>query len=296
MNNENSIALTEVMERMRLSRNYIVRRITHEIKHLESSPSKGTKVFFDAKMLRAFFKDNATFTRQTKRINIKHEIEKYKNANPDKPTFIDYKDFLGNIPDMSKIKRSELPAVPVKSFDYWDLPIIFPKEYRRGNDKDSPVVNAEICYRDMFRTGAIKIQLGSQKTMFYIPQEEKICHPPLQEAQRASVTNPDYYLVPADWEPFYKGITITKETENEVSNQSAYNYDELIPDSTPAIESQQSQKQLSLQERLNEWISFQLNNGKSLPEIGKELKETYNQTMLALGKAHIANKNVNSIR
>ena len=288
MNNENSIALTEVMERMRLSRNYIVRRITHEIKHLESSPSKGTKVFFDEKMLRAFFKDNATFTRQTKRINIKHEIEKYKNANPNKPTFIDYKDFLGNIPDMSKIKRSELPAVPVKSFDYWDLPIIFPKEYRRGNDKDSPVVNAEICYRDMFRTGAIKIQLGSQKTMFYIPQEEKICHPPLQEAQRASVTNPDYYLVPADWEPFYKGIDLSRITNDRSNTYVASDYAGIIPNSTSVTENKLNNEPPSLKDSIDKWVSYQIKEGKSLPEIGKELKEVYNQTMLALGKAHVA--------
>jgi len=288
---ESGIPLKEVMEKLRISRNWINRNITNKVAHLEDFPNTGKRVIYDAEMLRGVLTHKSTFTRQTKRINIGYEFKKYKKANPGKPTPTDYKEFLGNIPDMKKIKRSELPAIPVDKFDYLDLPLIFPKEYTQGdNPENATIKTGEICYRDMFRAGAVKIQLGTQKTMFCIPEEKEIVHPSLKDVQKASVTDPNYYLVPADWEPFYKGITITKEKESEVSNQSAYNYDELIPDSTSAIESQQSQKQLSLQERLNEWISFQLNNGKSLPEIGKELKETYNQTMLALGKAHIANK------
>ena len=200
------ISISELMEKLKLSRNYITRNITHCIPHLEEAPSKGARVMFDGDMLRRYLVSQAKFTRQTRRISLDYELYKYRKAHPDEK-LPDMMEFLGKLPDMKKIQRSDLPAVPVDEFDFWDLPLIFPKEYVQGNDEpDAPVKTAELCYRDMFKAGAIKIQLGSQKTMFYIPEEEDIVHPPLRDLQKSPVDSDRYYLVPADWEPFYKGI------------------------------------------------------------------------------------------
>lgn len=209
------ISIAELMNKLKLSRNYITRNITHCIPHLEESPSMGARVLFDGNKLRRYLVSQAKFTRQTKRINIDYELYKYREAHPNEK-ISDVMEFLGKIPDMKQIKRGDLPTVRVNEFDFWDLPLIFPKEYTQGNDEpDAPVKSAEICYRDMFKAGAIKIQMGRQKTMFYIPEERGIVHPPLRELQKNSVDTDRYCLVPADWEPFYKGLNSKPSTLRE---------------------------------------------------------------------------------
>ena len=209
---EEGISISTLMERLKLSRNYITRNITHCVRHLEASPAQGARVLFDAGMLRSYLVNMAQFTRQTKRININCELEKYLTANPDiKKDSVDMTEFLGNIPDMKAIKRSKLPAVTLNPFDFWDLPLIFPKEYTQGNEaSDAPIKTTECCYRDMFRAGAIKIQLGTQKTMFYIPSAPNVADIPLQMLLQTPVNLEDNYLVPADWEPFYQGASAPK--------------------------------------------------------------------------------------
>ncbi len=203
------ISISELTEKLKLSRNYITRNITHCIPHLEESPSKGARVIFDETTLRDYLVQKCTFTRQTRRINLEREIQKYIAAHPNderlqKSTFRE--DFIGKIPDWNKAKRSELPAIPLKATDFWDFSLIFSKEYTQGDESpDAPRKSAEICYRDMFKIGAIKIQLGRQKTMFYIPYDEDVCLPPLNQLSKINNNDETCFLVPADWEPFYQG-------------------------------------------------------------------------------------------
>lgn len=72
--------------------------------------------------------------------------------------------------------RKNIITIPVKPFDFWDKKLYFPKEYYQEDtpDENSKPLTAEKCYRDMFLAGAIKIQLGKQKTMFYIPDEDRL--------------------------------------------------------------------------------------------------------------------------
>lgn len=218
MNKEKKgISISEIIKRLKLSRNYITRNITHCIKHIEEDPSKGTRVFFDEIEFRKYLKNQAIFTRQTKRINIDYEIEEYNKKFPGKNiTKKDCREFMGKIPRMSDISRSQLPAIPVPSFDFWDKKLIFPKEYIKDEERnpDTKIHNAEICYRDMFEIGAVKIQLGKQKTMFCVIDDPGVIHPDLKTKIRDSEK---YFLVPADWEPFYSGVQKTNTEEKKLS-------------------------------------------------------------------------------
>ena len=205
------ISINDLMERLKLSRNYIIRNITHCVEHIEEAPSKGARVIYNEYQLRKYLMQKSTFTRQTRRINLEHELQNYIKEHPN-----DYRikshdfeeQFIGKIPDWTKAKRSELPCIPLKSTDFWDFPLIFPKEYTQGDDSpEAPTKTAEICYRDMFKAGAIKIQLGRQKTMFFIPNEHKVDVPPLNQLSRTKYDDRHFFLVPADWKPFYEGHT-----------------------------------------------------------------------------------------
>lgn len=201
-NKPKGISIDEIVDRLKLSRNYVTRNITHCVRHVEDNPSKGTRVLFDSEMLRKHLANKASFFRQTMRIDVNYEIQKYMKVNnlKEKPNMIK---FLGNIPDMKTIKRSQIPAIRLQSIDFWDLDLIFPREYTRDYpNKETPVVPSEIFYRDMFKVGAIKIQLGNQKSMFYISGKWS-----LRYLLYTPVDSPDCFLVPADWEPFYKGLS-----------------------------------------------------------------------------------------
>ncbi len=76
---------------------------------------------------------------------------------------------------------------------------------------------AEICYRDMFKADAIKIQLGRQKTMFYISEEKNVTIPPLKELSKVKYDDFNCYLVPADWEPFYKGPSTPQANNKDIT-------------------------------------------------------------------------------
>ena len=67
---------------------------------------------------------------------------------------------------------------------------------------------------------------------------------------------------------------IAKNTDSKLCKENATTYN----------------KSVSLKEGINDLIKHQINIGKSLPDIGKELKEAYNEAMLGLGKAHVAGK------
>lgn len=215
------ISISELMEKLKLSRNYITRNITHCIPHLEDSPSKGARVIFDAYSLRQYLAQKCTFTRQTRRINLEQEIQQFAAKHPQdkrlkKSSFRE--DFIGKIPDWNKVKRSELPAIPLKSTDFWELPLVFPKEYTQGDESPDAIrKSAEICYRDMFKIGAIKIQLGRQKTMFYIPYDEGVYLPALNQLSKINNHEETCFLVPADWEPFYRGHEAPSSKDGTIS-------------------------------------------------------------------------------
>ena len=93
--------------------------------------------------------------------------------------------------------RTTLPAIPAPKFDIWSerSKLIFPKEYHADlSDPKSPILSAEICYRDMYLAGAYKIQLGKQKTMFYL---DEVPSPQLHAYLREETLHPRnaYFLV-----------------------------------------------------------------------------------------------------
>ena len=196
------ISISELMSRLKLSRNYIIRHITHCVDHIEDAPAQGARVIYDEAMLRQYLAQKCTFTRQTRRINIEHELRKYQRKHPEDERVNNSsfcREFLGNIPDWTKITRSQIPNISLPSEDFWDFPLIFPKEYTQGDDApDAKRKSAEICYRDMFKIGAIKIQLGRQKTMFYIPSEPDVSLPPLSQLSQLIYNDENCFLVPAE--------------------------------------------------------------------------------------------------
>lgn len=181
---DQAISAQEVADRLRVSRHYVNQNIQPHIRAYCWEKSSNTSVYFEKSELRHWLMINAYFSRQTWR---------FKEGNPlpergqHKPPLIPY-------------QRNKVPSVLVMPFDFLDLPLIFPKEYRRpGSDK---VTSAEICYRDMFKAGAVKIQLGSKKTMFYIPGLDSNDPKVIQEWVNRPFDDPDLPLLPAIWLPF----------------------------------------------------------------------------------------------
>lgn len=204
------ITINELSSRLKLSRNFITRNITHCVEHVEEFPSKGAVVQYNESQLREHLKRICTFSRQTRRIDLEKEINTYVEQHPDDTRIKEsnFRDqFIGEIPRWdSQPKRSLFPAMQLPTTDFWDFPLIFPKEYTQGDDSpEAERVTAELCYRDMFKIGAIKIQLGRQKTMFYIPKDEGVFLPPLNKLSELGYRDENCFLVPADWTPFYKG-------------------------------------------------------------------------------------------
>lgn len=147
------VTINDILNKLRVSRSFITRNISPFVPHSESKHSKKAIVYFDENDFREWLRSHATFTRQTCRIPRKlyDEIPSYQ------------------LRPLNPLKRNETEAMPVKSHDFWDLSLIFPKEYHGDRHDITRLSSSEICYRDMYKTGAVKIQLGSQKTMFYIP-------------------------------------------------------------------------------------------------------------------------------
>ena len=204
------ITINELSSRLKLSRNFITRNITHCVEHVEEFPSKGAVVQYNESQLREHLKRICTFSRQTRRIDLEKELNTYVEQHPDDARIKEsnFRDqFIGDIPRWdSQPKRSLFPPIQLPTTDFWDFPLIFPKEYTQGDDSpEAERVTAELCYRDMFKIGAIKIQLGRQKTMFYIPKDEGVFLPPLNKLSELGYRDENCFLVPADWTPFYKG-------------------------------------------------------------------------------------------
>ena len=159
------ISTQDIMRKLCVSRTYVTNNITHTVKHLDNPRS--SLVIFDETELRKWLMQHATFTRQTQYI----DLDAYAKKHILHHTRYSAEDIIGQVPRIYDHKQRGLyPYTKVKPFDFWDKPLIFPKNYTdvNGNKK-----SAEMCYRAMFDEGAIKIQLGLQKTMFYIPAHKE---------------------------------------------------------------------------------------------------------------------------
>lgn len=216
MDIEDGITKEEIAERLKVSQSYITMHILKSVKRIDNN---SYHPIFDLDDLREHLVSQSTFTRQTKRINIKKEIQMYMLENPN-ATRPDINEFLGDVPDLMEFvsKRKKIPSIPLAPSDFWDINLIFPKNYKR----DGVRVADELCYRDMFKAGAIKIKLGNQKTMFYIPGDRSP-----QELLATPIDDPKCFLVPADWKPFYKGVelqenSVLKKQESAIDSNERY--------------------------------------------------------------------------
>lgn len=227
------ISIAEIIQRLKIGRDYISKNISKNKqirRHMISSNNKnGAELIFNGYDLRKWLMEHATFTRQTRRMHLDTVYEVFNdkdaplsdvlgplpiaprdkrkrgNKKEEPHTLTDI--FGRPLPLFSEKKRKEISTIEVKPFDFWDKKLYFPKEYYR---EDHPVpgthpLTAENCYRDMFLAGAIKIQLGKQKSMFYIPEKDNL--PPLSDLKDIPINDTKLPLLPAAWRPFLGYIT-----------------------------------------------------------------------------------------
>lgn len=148
------VTIKEILERLRVSRGFVTRNIAPAVTQVGTPATKGTMVYFDEASLSDWLRAHATFTRQTCRL----PREKYDQIAPDR------------ILPLNPLKRNQTTIVKAENRDIWSIPLlIFPKEYHGNRDDITRITSPEVCYRDMYKAGAIKIQLGTQKTMFAVP-------------------------------------------------------------------------------------------------------------------------------
>lgn len=207
----------EIAERLQVSHSYIKQHFLPNIRIIDDSYPQS----FDLDELREHLVSESVFSRQTKRINIEHEIRCYmrESSISNRPNM---KAFIGKIPDLKKLmtSRSKMPSIRLEARDFWDFELIFNKTYSR----DGKAVSDELFYRDMFKAGAIKIQLDT-KAMYFIPQNKRI-NKSLQEILSTPIDDPQCFLVPADWKPFYKGLELLEKGEN--SSRKNYDYNPYV--------------------------------------------------------------------
>lgn len=188
-----SIPTSEIMHRLQVSRNFVTRNIAPFVTSDKIITSAGSIVCYEEAGLRRWLEKNATISQLTKRIT----TAEYKKLNDSA---------RAECRLLNPLHRTLCKPVPVKSMDIWDLPLIFPKEYHGSRRDISRITPPELCYRDMFKAGAIKIQLGRQKTMFYIPRLDSRDASVVQEYADKPFDEPDHILVPAMVFPSAKGL------------------------------------------------------------------------------------------
>ena len=142
------VYITDIAEKLHVSRNYIR---TVMLPHIRHEKTAQYRVQVDEMELRQWLMDNCEFSRQTRLVPISEDLSNETNANDMSRR---------NVPPCNL--RKELPFQYVKPFDFWDLPILFPNDDR--------FAHAELFYRAMYACGAIKIKLGQRKSMFYAPE------------------------------------------------------------------------------------------------------------------------------
>lgn len=207
------VTIPEIMEKLKVSRDFVSKKIIPALKHTEhlSMHARGGPMYdYDGALFRRWLMTNAKFTRQTRRIHVSKMLGDLRIA--------DREILLGKIPSpfadgrrknpvqtlpphLSERHRQDIPPVEVAPFDFWDKKLYFPKEYYRTDHPEpgEKPLTAEMCYRDMFLAGAIKIQLGKQKTMFYVPEMDEL--PPASVLRDIPIDDISLPLVPAAWVP-----------------------------------------------------------------------------------------------
>lgn len=178
------VSAQKVADQLKVSRHYVQKNIQPFVYSVRQvSKSNDATIYFDKEELCKWLMENATFSRQTWR---------FKEGDPE-PQKGNYE------PKLIPYRRNKVMTIPVLPFDFWDLPLIFPKDYHRPFS--GKVSSAELCYRDMFKAGAIKIQLGTQKTMFYIPGLDSNDPKDVQAWADLPFDDPEHPLFPATWLP-----------------------------------------------------------------------------------------------
>ena len=192
------VSISEIMTRLKVSRDFVSKNITQNLRDAQR-PATGKvreKYLYREEAVRKWLMEHATFTRQTRRVHIpKGEnrelflgkipspVPDHRRRNTDEA--------LPHLPYLDERKRTAFSAIEVQPFDFWDEQLYFPKAYS--------TFTPERCYRDMFLAGAIKIQLGKQKTMFYIPKADNL--PPIEKLRKIKIDDKHLPLVPASWVP-----------------------------------------------------------------------------------------------
>lgn len=154
MKDKSVVYIDDVVSRLHVSRNYVHQVILPVVRN----EMVHGRVEIDETELRQWLMDTATFSRQTKFVSSfgGEDIEYCKLLSSHRIKF----------KSPSETQRNQLPHRKVKPFDYWDKELVFPDDIRFSQ--------SETFYRAMFKCAAVKIKLGSRKTLFYAPAFEKV--------------------------------------------------------------------------------------------------------------------------
>ena len=125
---------------------------------MEDKRLSNGRIFVHERYLREWLLHSAQFQRQT----ILLPPEKEDAHNKELKQYTD----ISTEWDLCNTRRKKWPYRYVQPFDFWNLDLVFPKT-------DDRYMYKEECYRDMFSLGAVKITMGKNKTMFYLPHGRK---------------------------------------------------------------------------------------------------------------------------
>ena len=156
------VTIKDIMENLQVSKNFIYQRILSEVEYKKV----GAVTRVNKEMFISWLMGNATFLRQTvlvPKVELNNYNEEFRKKYPS--------DVFSDKAEMFAKQRKNLPFRKVKPFNFW-------KEAERGKllhpkmlVREGTYNNTETLYRDMFKRGAIRITLSSNKTFFYIPED-----------------------------------------------------------------------------------------------------------------------------
>ena len=167
------VTMSDITNALKVAREYVYSRILPYVEHTKDRQDRH-KIIVNKTSLSNWLMENAEFTRQTVFVP-KSELEDYKSKFKVKYPA----DTFEENPKKCYQNRSIFPFRRVKPFDVWEQAV-------QGNLIHAKLMsdsgnNVERIYRDMFVSGAIKIKLGRNKTMFYIPESEGVLCPAMDE-------------------------------------------------------------------------------------------------------------------
>lgn len=281
------VTIAEITEKLKVSRDYVSKKIAPYLElsqqYLTSSATGKTVVFYNGRKFRKWLMDHAEFTRQTRRIHVSQLAASYAASE---------QELLGRIPvpmpdgrrkerivakpqDMPYISerhRQEISTIHVRPFDFFDCNLFFPKEYYRtpAQKEGGQPQTSEICYRDMFLAGAIKIQLGKQKTMFYIPEIDEL--PPIDELRKIKIDDTQLPLVPAAWLPKVGYVVAEREQSPE---QEQREKDE---------EERRWRREVELEKKQHYRLRFTIDTERPYSDIPKRIETALQKGFRIIGK------------